>query len=125
MNARALVLMIGIAVLGPACAAAAPSGESGIEGRVLLGPQCPVEVEGSPCPDRPVAATVSVRTLEGDEVTTFRSEDDGRFRVALDPGSYVLVAEPGDVGMFAKPVEVTVRASEYADVVVLIDTGIR
>jgi hypothetical protein len=100
-----------------------------VTGVVLLGPQCPVEVEGSPCPDQPVAA--ELRVLEAgsnDVVATVRSGDDGRFRVALPPGSYVIESlppTPGNPFPFAKPVDVTVRAGLFTEVTVLLDTGIR
>jgi hypothetical protein len=53
------------------------------------------------------------------------SGPDGRFRVALAPGQYVLVAEVAGNAMSAKPTDVTVAAGEFARVTVLLDTGIR
>ncbi len=99
--------------------------DSGIQGRVLLGPQCPVVSEASPCPDEPVAADVLVMNRVGDEVTRVRSGFDGRFRVGLEPGSYVVQALVTGEAMFAKPVDVTVRPGAFVSVDVLLDTGIR
>jgi hypothetical protein len=107
------------------CARAGAGGSSGIEGRVLLGPQCPVVSEASPCPDEPVATRVHVQTLQGEEVAVVESGRDGRFRVALAPGQYVLVAEVTSGAMFAKPVDVTIPVREFVQVNVLLDTGIR
>ena len=103
------------------------SGEGGIRGTVLLGPTCPVETQESPCPDRPLANAEVQVVRGGDVVTTIRSDDDGRFALALDPGHYVVqaVVEPGGPGMSAKPVEVTVTNGEFTEVNVLVDTGIR
>jgi hypothetical protein len=112
-----------------ACAGRGPSssGDSGISGTVLLGPTCPVETVESPCPDRPVA-DVEVQVLRaGDVVATVRSDGDGRFTVALDPGHYEVqaVVEKGGPGMSAKPVDVTVTSGEFTDVSIPVDSGIR
>ena len=112
-----------------ACAGSGPSssGDNGIRGTVLLGPTCPVETLESPCPDRPLA-DVEVRVLQGgDVVATVRSDGDGRFAVALDPGHYEVraVVEEGGPGMSAKPVDVIVTSGEFADVNVPVDSGIR
>jgi len=112
-----------------ACAgrASSPSGDSGVRGTVLLGPTCPVETMESPCPDRPLA-DVQVQVLQGgDVVATVRSDGDGRFTVALEPGDYVLqaVVEQGGPGMSAKPVDVTVTSGTFVEVNVPVDSGIR
>jgi hypothetical protein len=112
-----------------ACAGRGPSssGESGIRGTVLLGPTCPVETVESPCPDRHLG-DVEIQVLQGgDVVATVRSDGDGRFAVALDPGRYEVqaVVEEGGPGMSAKPVDVTVTSGEFADVNVSVDSGIR
>jgi hypothetical protein len=105
-----------------------PSTRSGVEGRVLAGPTCPVEIEASPCPARPVQTTVRVLAASPGNaaVTTFRTEEDGTFRVPLDPGVYLLVPAIEDTGaLFAKPTNVTVPAEGYVRVDVFLDTGIR
>jgi hypothetical protein len=112
-----------------ACAgrASSPSGDSGVRGTVLLGPTCPVETMESPCPDRPLA-DVQIQVLQGsDVVATVRSDGDGRFTVALEPGDYVLqaVVEQGGPGMSAKPVDVTVTSGAFVEVNVPVDSGIR
>jgi hypothetical protein len=113
------------------CASASRSdddpSESGIRGRVLLGPTCPVVMEGSPCPDEPVA-DVEVRALrDGETVAQTTSGSEGRFELALPPGRYTLEAVVGSdgPGMFAKPVDVTVTSGAFVEVVVPVDTGIR
>ena len=102
--------------------------DQGVRGVVLLGPQCPVETDSSPCPDVPLPG-VRIRVLQDGEpldVTT-TSDESGRFELRLPPGQYTLEAVvPADgPGMFAKPVDVTVPAGTFADVVVPVDTGIR
>jgi hypothetical protein len=91
-------------------------------------PTCPVEMEASPCPPRPVQGTVRVLAASpgNPPVTTFRSERDGRFRVALDPGEYLLLPEIAGTGaLSARPVPVTVEPGAFAQVDVFLDTGIR
>jgi hypothetical protein len=112
-----------------ACSGRGPSssGDSGIRGTVLLGPTCPVETLESPCPDRPLA-DVEIRVLRGSNVVaTVRSDGEGRFTVALDPGRYEVqaVVEEGGPGMSAKPVDVVVTSGVFNDVNVPVDSGIR
>ena len=123
--ALALALMAAVAC-GNANGAAG-SGNSGIRGRVVAGPQCPVEpVSGNECADKPVSTDVIVKAGGGDLVTKVHSGSDGRFEVRLKPGTYVLA--PVDAGsgiMAAKPVSVTVKAGRFARATLTLDTGIR
>jgi hypothetical protein len=122
-----IALVLATAVLAAtACArGGTESGAQGVRGVVLRGPMCPVEQEGTPCPDEPVpGARISV-LRDGEVVATATSDPRGRFEIALEPGRYTLQAEPGSAGMFAKPVEVTVQPGAFARVDLLIDTGIR
>jgi hypothetical protein len=98
-----------------------------VRGRVLLGPTCPVEIEGSPCPDEPVAGVEVRATRDGEPVAEATSDAQGRFELLLDPGTYTLeaVVGPDGPGMFAKPVDVTVTSGAFVDVVVPVDSGIR
>jgi hypothetical protein len=54
-----------------------------------------------------------------------QSGSDGRFRIALEPGSYVVQATVAGNALFAKPVDVTVTSGQYVNVIVPLDTGIR
>jgi hypothetical protein len=69
--------------------------------------------------------SIDVRNAAGDRVTRVRSGSDGRFRVGLRPGAYVLVPESGDPFPTASEQEVTVEEGVYAEVTVAFDTGIR
>jgi hypothetical protein len=124
MRAMSILLLFLVA-----CAGRGPSssGDSGIRGTVLLGPTCPVETVESPCPDRPLG-DVEIRVLRGgDVVATVRSDGEGRFAVALDPGRYEVqaVVEEGGPGMSAKPVDVLVKNGVFNEVNVPVDSGIR
>jgi hypothetical protein len=123
------VLLVGLMlVLTTGCTSAnllGPEASQGIDGIVLIGPQCPVVSEQNPCPDLPYAAWIDVVTSEGASVTRIRSGEDGRFRVGLIPGAYVLRPESGVPFPTAGDVSVTVTADVWADVTVGFDTGIR
>jgi hypothetical protein len=103
---------------------------SGIAGRVHLGPQCPVETEGNPCADMPAArARVTVaKQLPGDSyaggevVARATTDADGRYRVDVEPGRYVVTA---DAGMSCELMDARVTASAYSKVDIPCDTGIR
>jgi hypothetical protein len=126
---KRLAFAIGIvALIASACARVAGSGgtaSQGIEGKVLLGPACPVEIQGSPCPDVPIPAEVIVNDLDGNKVASQMADKDGRFRIGLDPGTYEVTAGHLKGIQFAKPATVTVGSDAYTHVDVLVDSGIR
>lgn len=103
---------------------------SGVAGVVHLGPQCPVETQGEPCPDEPAAGvwvTVARQPpgeayAAGEVVARTTTRADGSFRIAVAPGRYVVKA---NAGMSCELMDVTVEAGAYATVDVPCDTGIR
>lgn len=103
--------------------------DSGITGTVLAGPQCPVITpdSGPECDDQPFAATVIVRSQDGERVITqFTAGVDGRFRVELPPGVYQLDPQPGESGLpFSSTQEVNVEEGAFTELTILYDTGIR
>jgi hypothetical protein len=122
---RLMVLSALLGVLAPACGGSAGAAASGIRGVVVLGPQCPVVQEGSPCPDKPFEGTVAVTTVAGRLVGTTRSGADGRFEIRVDPGTYLVAAIDLQGINFSKPVTVEVRTARMSEATVLVDTGIR
>jgi hypothetical protein len=122
---RIAAFAVVLGVIASACGASAGAGTSGIRGLVLLGPQCPVVQQGSPCPDTPFEGTVAVTDLSGRLVGTTRSGADGRFEIRLDPGTYLLQAIDLQGVTFSKPVTMEVTAGHMNDATVLVDTGIR
>jgi hypothetical protein len=103
----------------------APSGDSGVEGTVTIGPTCPVQRIDSPCPDRPYEATVIVLDAARRPVAEVRSAADGHFRVVLAPGAYTL--SPQAQGAFPHAAEqtVTVLEGQITTVQIAFDSGIR
>ena len=113
--------LAGCGAIGPA-----PSGDAGVEGRVTIGPMCPVVQLGNECPDAPYAAVLVVEDERGREVARTESSADGSFRVALSPGTYQIVPQPAESGLpWAQPVPFTVVAGEWARVDIAYDSGIR
>jgi hypothetical protein len=124
-----LLAFVALASVLAACGSS-PGGTdvaTGIRGVVLAGPQCPVEQPGSPCPDLPLPDVEVRASRDGSVAGTARTDEQGRFRIALEPGRYTVeaVVSAGGVPPTSRPVEVTVPASGFAEVTVPVDTGIR
>lgn len=125
---RRILLPLVIAVLAlAACDGGGPEdlpspADSGIRGTITAGPQCPVIQAGSPCPDAPWEGRVRITGDDVDiEVATFAP---GRFRVALEPGTYRVQPEVAGPGT-AAPATVEVPGQGYARIALTVDTGIR
>ncbi|HVB11294.1 MAG TPA: hypothetical protein VNM16_13145 [Bacillota bacterium] len=109
------ILVPALALLLAACG---PAPDSGLAGVVLAGPTCPVQRAAEPCPDRPAAVRLRAGTA------TFSSDAQGRFRVALPPGTYTIVND-GAQPFPRCHATATVPPHAFATVTVTCDTGIR
>jgi hypothetical protein len=120
--AIALTLIAGLS----ACAQdTEPSGGAAIEGQVLAGPQCPVEMEGSPCPPEPWVGTVRATDEDG-TVYEDETDDQGRYAISLPPGTYEVVAvTEGGVPPTGEPQTVPVAEGQPLRLDLTVDTGIR
>ena len=132
MRRIAFATLLLVSLIAGACAegegANDGDGDSGITGVVLLGPMCPVETLESPCPDRPIEASVQVSDDEGTRVVKLvRTDAEGRFRIDLEPGAYTVQAIPleQDGIQHGTPVDVTVVAGQFLEITLGIDSGIR
>jgi hypothetical protein len=105
-------------------------GQSGIQGSVVAWPISPVSRPGE-SNTRPLAhAILTVQPAgSGEEVMRQRADAQGRFRIALAPGTYQIVAlapQPTHRGPGGgKPATVTVLAGQWVDIILYYDTGIR
>jgi hypothetical protein len=101
--------------------------DSGIEGRVVAAPTCPVETGDPACEPRPVAATVIVTSLDRSTEERVDSDADGRFTIGLPPGEYEIYAKAtdGEGRLTPRPMRVTVKHGATTRVQVVLDTGIR
>ncbi len=102
--------------------------DSGVRGRVMLGPTCPVErIPPDPnCADKPYETLVAI-FRSSDLVHAFAlmsSDADGNFSVSLPPGDYVLGAGESNLPRCDHP-QVKVEPGEYTSVNISCDTGIR
>lgn len=104
---------------------ASPTLTTGLTGTVLRGPITPVCRIEVPC-DAPFSADFSVEQ-NGKVVLRFRSEQDGRFTVMLEPGQYRVV--PATNAPIISPTSqaktVNVLAGGLTEVRLSFDTGIR
>ena len=105
------------------------AGQTGIAGRAVAGPVCPVEtVVGDPaCAPRPVSgAVISILDGAGMEVSRGTTAADGTFFVAVGAGDYTIRGAPVE-GLMGEPppVAVTVADGATSTVDLPYDTGIR
>ena len=120
-------LLIGVLILALAtCSIYSPTPRgSGLEGQVLLGPMCPVVQPEQDCPDQPYQATLTVKSPEGVQVAQIQTDAQGRFRVSLVPGKYILHPESPNGIPFADDQEFSVETGRYTQIPVHYDSGIR
>ena len=118
---KLVCLLTAVAVLIACGGSSAGGADSGIRGRALLGPACPVE----PCSvsQPPYTGSFVVRE-DGAVVAKVKTNGQGRFEVRLGPGQYVLESETTGLPLL-KPVDVSVRDHEFTDVILAFDSGIR
>ena len=103
-----------------------PPANSGIEGQVLIGPTCagPVRVDSN-CEDQPYQATLTVSSPTGERIVQVQTDEDGRFKIPLQPGEYILHPESPDVLPVAGEQTIVVEEGKFTQVIVNYDSGIR
>ena len=102
--------------------------ESGIEGQSVITPTSPVLRANMPRPDpAPFETTLVVVTAgEGREVARLKTGPDGRFRVSLPPGQYIVKPQTeGRRWPRGGEQEVTVTPGKFSQVTITFDSGIR
>lgn len=128
---RKTIMALAAALFLAACTAAPVSTSAAtVRGTVMLAPLCPGPATlGETCPGKPVATAIDIfRSRDAPAASDrpyrrIRSDGNGNFEIALDPGSYWFVAQaPG--GMFAKPLPVEAGPGTNA-IALTIDTGMR
>jgi hypothetical protein len=126
MIALSLIVCL-LAACGPNVNGPAEPLTSGVKGQVFIGPACPVVQVDNPCPDQPYQTTLTVFTLDGQEVTRIETDAEGKFQVNLPPGDYYLHPEtPANRPLPTAPdVPFTVLPNEFTNIIVTYDSGIR
>jgi hypothetical protein len=107
----------------------AASLDSGIQGKITIGPTCPGPLRQDQidqCADKPYQTTINVETADGAKIITkFTSAADGTFKVALAPGTYLLTsASSVRIPSFGGE-KVTVAAHKYSAITLMFDSGLR
>jgi uncharacterized protein YcnI len=100
-----------------------------LNGKVSIGPLCPVE----PCTiphDRLVAAyaarPITISTPDGIVVTTVTADPESGYTVTLKQGTYIVTLQKQGIGGSPDlPATVTIRSGETVVLDISIDTGIR
>jgi hypothetical protein len=74
---------------------------------------------------RPYQAKIIVLDRAGSQVATVESDAEGRFRLLLPPGSYVL--QPDSPGAYPRAAQqsVVVRSNQMTQVEIVYDSGMR
>lgn len=122
---RAAVLALALILGSCAGSGAGGSAGSGIRGRVVILPTCPVETVASPCPPKPVATSVVAEGEDGD-ILRMETDADGTFQIDLPAGRYLLSAQPPPGSMLVpRSQQVTVEAGAYQRVTVVLDSRLR
>ena len=119
-------ILFAVVVILSACSSTTPApADSGIEVQVFIGPMCPVMKVGQECLDQPYQAVLAVNSPKGERIVQVRTDEDGRFRIPLPPGEYILHPESPEIMPFASGQTVIVEAGKFTQVVVNYDSGIR
>jgi hypothetical protein len=102
----------------------AGSQTSGIEGQVSIHPVRPVERKGV-ANQRPYEARIAVLDAAGHEIASVQSDSEGKFRIPLPPGTYVLRPERAGLYPRASEQRVEVSPNRMTRVAIVYDSGKR
>ena len=105
----------------------AKQGESGIEGIATIAPVRPGPIRVGEPDSAPYPTDLIVVTEgEGREVARFKTGEDGKFRIPLPPGNYI-IKPPQQARRMPRGEEksVTVLPGKFAKVEVRFDSGMR
>lgn len=121
---RYFLLATILVVLTVGCSPRIPE-NTGIAGRVLIGPVCPVEQLNKPCPNKPYQAVLSVLDANRRKIVKFQTDANGYFHQALGPGMYILHPESPGVMPVALEQTFSVLSGQFTQLTVTYDSGIR
>jgi len=107
-----------------------PQAKGGLEGKISIGPICPVERNPPDPACQPKAETYQawpIAVLQDDKkITTIVAKADGTFHIELPPGTYTVDHEKQQhFGKGTLPATVTIKSGETETLDIQIDTGIR
>ena len=121
-----LILLALVIVLPVACTPSQSSSvDSGVEGRITIGPMCPVIRLDQPCPDKPYQATLTVVNEEGKKIAQIQTDVNGSYLLALLPGDYIMHTESPNVIPHAQDQPFSVLEGQFTELNIVYDSGIR
>src|SRR6266511_4129089 len=124
----AVIAAAGAMLFGCAEHARSATPASGIVGVTMVDQGCPILHDPAPCPEKPLQARITVmRPGSWKVVAQAESDAEGRFRVALEPGPYVLRAQnsEGSPAPWARQLDVEGGAGVFTRVTLRYDPAIR
>lgn len=124
VSATALLLALTVTGCGHRTTGSVGEQSAVVEGRVALGPQCPVQQAEKPCPSSPPSGTAVILTPHSGSghVLHATTRADGTFRISVSPGTYDVTA---DAGMRCDQRTMHIEPGARAKTVIRCDTGIR
>jgi hypothetical protein len=129
---RTTLLPVAVFMLFAACGypfgRAEESQDSGVTGTSVVDGGCPVIRIDEGCPDRPMAAHLTV--TQGNSTVAVASAEtgpDGNFWIPLAPGSYTMTPTntSGSILPSSRPILFDVHEREFTMVTVRFDSGVR
>lgn len=102
---------------------------TGLTGTTYIGPVCPTQKIERPdeCSTKPISIEVVIKSSDGkNEVARFTSDSEGKYRVNLVPGTYLLTQDPSKSTpptMLEK--SVTIEEGKFTAADIFFDSGIR
>ena len=125
-----LILLLGVLLLSSCASQTQPSGTGFLEGKISIGPLCPVErfppdPNCQPTPETFKAWLIAVYQDET-KIILLNPNLDGAYRVELPVGDYVVDLEKSmGIGGKNLPATVIIKSGEITTLNIDIDTGIR
>ena len=119
-----------LTVLMSACLGQGSEGKGTLEGKVTIGPICPVEREGVPCPVPPEAyAARKVIVYSADHSAVAKEVslgENGTYETELEAGTYLVdINHEGMDRSGEVPKEISILPNKTVTLNIDIDTGIR
>ena len=101
-----------------------------LQGKVTIGPICPVESKDHPCEPPPSLFTshkLVILNEKGEQVVQVAISGTGDYKTELNAGTYSVDFTPRDIGLPGAfhPLDVEVTAGQTTTLDIHIDTGIR
>ena len=127
LRSSCALFLVVVAMDGTVSSAESEAGRgTGIEGVVMVSPTRPGPIrKGSEVPTAPLPNAVFVVANEKGKVATFTTDAEGRFRLSLSPGHYVVSLAENRFPKPCGPYEIDVESGRLTKVQLHCDSGMR